>query len=196
MLCPDCGCRLEVVKTMVLDATTQRLRECGCGSRFVTVETVSRKLPGLPVTASQPPGNDLPQSSSSGSVLSLLPSADPDQTPARVEPQEPIVRTFLVAGKNTPPWGMPESFHRKLTEAFPGVDAKTEFAKVDLWAESNPHKRKTPRGMKAFLMRWFEKAQNSAGRAPTQQTLPPAVRQERERNARVMSERAKTAFGG
>jgi hypothetical protein len=178
--CQDCGCRLEVIKTMVLEDVTQRLRECGCGSRFLTTEVVSRKLPMAPPTASQPPGNRSEQSSLSGSDLSPPQKPDPDQTPARVER---IVRSFAVAGKDTPPWGMPESFSKKLTAAFPGVDPEVEFAKVDVWAEANPQKRKTAKGMKRFLMHWFEKAQNS-GRVPGLR----AVESFAERDARLRRE--------
>lgn len=182
MTCPDCGCRLEVVKTMVLEATTQRLRECGCGSRFLTTEVVSRRLPMPPPTASQPPGNKSAQSDLSG--IDLSSPKTPDQTHARVAKAEPIVRSFAVAGKSTPPWGMPESFHKKLLTAFPGVDAEAEFAKVDVWAEANPQKRKTPNGMKRFLMHWFEKAQNDGRRGPGLR----AVESFAERDARLKRE--------
>jgi hypothetical protein len=191
-MCQDCGSKLEVIKTMVLDATTQRLRECRCGSRFITTEVVTRKLAVLPVTASQPPGNSSPQSSS-GSSLVLVPSKpDQTQTPARVEP---TIRTFKVSGKDAAEWALPQSFHEKLTAAFPAVDSMAQYAKVDLWAEANPAKRKTPRGMKAFLLRWFEKAQNDAGRAgPAKQALESFAerdaRLKREAEARKSADRA------
>lgn len=165
MMCQECGHRLEVVKTLVLETTTQRLRACQCGSRFLTTETVTRKLPALPATAGQPPGNNSPQSSSL--VSDSSPGSKPDQTRARVEP---VIRTFLVAGKDSPPWELRESFYKKLTTAYPGVNAEAEFAKVDVWSEANPAKRKTPRGMKAFLTRWFDTAQNNATRTAPRQT--------------------------
>jgi hypothetical protein len=193
-MCQDCGCRLEVVKTMVMDATTQRLRECRCGSRFITTEVVTRKLPALPVTASQPPGNDSTQSSSSGSGSLSLPSQKPDQTqtPARVEP---VLRTFPVAGKDSPPWGLTQSFHERLTAAFPGVNSQAEYAKVDIWAEANPLRLKTPRGMKAFLMRWFEKAQNQGPRLakPALSAVPPWKQAERDEEQRKRDDRNREA---
>lgn len=79
MTCPDCGVRLEVVKTLVLADATQRLRQCQCGSRFVTVEKLLKRLPA---TAPQPPGNDpatasQPREKSIGSG-SLPPDSNPD----------------------------------------------------------------------------------------------------------------------
>jgi len=102
-----------------------------------------------------------------------------------------------VAGKESPPWELTQSFHAKLTAAYPGVDHQAEYAKVDLWAESNPQKLKTPRGMKAFLMRWFEKAQNDAARRspskPALSAVPPWKQAERDEEARKRDERNREA---
>lgn len=48
-------------------------------------------------------------------------------------------------------------------ESFPGVDVIAEARKARQWCIDNPAKRKTARGMAAFLSRWFSKEQNRSG---------------------------------
>ena len=57
MLCPECSSRMSVIKTMVVPSRTLRLTECACGVRAETEEKVIRRLPMLPATVRQPPGN-------------------------------------------------------------------------------------------------------------------------------------------
>lgn len=57
MLCPECSNRMSVIKTMVVPSRTLRLTECACGVRAETEEKVIRRLPMLPATVRQPPGN-------------------------------------------------------------------------------------------------------------------------------------------
>ena len=47
-------------------------------------------------------------------------------------------------------------------ESFPGVDVRAEIRAALQWCRDNPSKRKTKRGMPAFLTRWLSKAQNSS----------------------------------
>lgn len=95
MNCPECDFKLEVVKTMVLGSVTQRLRECACGCRFLTVEKVLKKLP---VTPSQPTANTQPTPLQTVALSSdySLPVSDPIPPPpgnpirARVESVKPL----------------------------------------------------------------------------------------------------------
>jgi hypothetical protein len=48
-----------------------------------------------------------------------------------------------------------ESQHQKYEEAYPGLDLLGEYKKMDAWLESNPTKRKTPRGYPRFVNNWL-----------------------------------------
>jgi hypothetical protein len=175
---------------MVLEAVTQRLRQCECGVRFLTTETVTRKLVVPPSTAGQPPanppathgqppGNNSAQPSSSGLDLTSLSQPDPER--AR---EEQTVFRFPVSGRNAPVWALGQERHEEFGRAFPGVDRFAEYEKISAWSNANPKRRKTPRGMPAFLFRWLEKAQNEAARAPA----PRLVESFAERDARIKRE--------
>jgi hypothetical protein len=67
---------------------------------------------------------------------------------------------FPVVGTSGKPWPLSRAMLNKLASTFPGVDAEAECIKAAGWCDANASKRKTPRGMQAFLWRWLEKAQN------------------------------------
>ena len=46
------------------------------------------------------------------------------------------------------------------SELYPAVDIKQELLKMKGWLESNPKKRKTSRGINAFITAWLSKAQD------------------------------------
>jgi hypothetical protein len=161
---------------MVLDATTQRLRECACGSRYITTETVTRRLPPAPTSAdTQPPGNVPPtprqrpgnrsaQYSDSDQGIPLpISEADPDQTRARAE--QPVFQ-FDVVANGGKPWALLKAKHEEFGSAFPAVDRMAEYRKISAWISSNPVNRKTPRGMPSFLFRWLSRAQDRGGSSP------------------------------
>jgi hypothetical protein len=53
-------------------------------------------------------------------------------------------------------------------EAYPGIDVLGEVRKARAWLEANPTRRKTHRGMPAFLVSWLNRAQDrgAGGSAP------------------------------
>jgi len=48
--------------------------------------------------------------------------------------------------------------HQKYQRAYPGLDIKAEYRKMDAWLESNPKKRKTPKGYPRFINNWLSNA--------------------------------------
>ena len=50
------------------------------------------------------------------------------------------------------------SQHEKYQEAYPTVDLMAEYKGMAAWLESNPKKRKTPRGYPKFVNAWLSKA--------------------------------------
>jgi hypothetical protein len=63
-------------------------------------------------------------------------------------------------------WALTEKFVEELRAGFPSVDVVAEAKKAKLWMDGNESKRKTASGMKDFLFRWMERAQNRGGSSP------------------------------
>jgi hypothetical protein len=61
---------------------------------------------------------------------------------------------FVAGGRDLDEWRL----------AFPAADVGLELARMRVWLLANPQKRKTPRGVRAFAVRWLGKA--AAGAKP------------------------------
>ena len=57
--------------------------------------------------------------------------------------------------KNGSEWFPTVSDFAEFTAAFPDLDLEAEFKKMRLWLLSNPTKRKTQKGIRAFVVRWM-----------------------------------------
>lgn len=58
-----------------------------------------------------------------------------------------------------------EGDYEKDRKAFPAVDVKQEYLKMERWGDANPKKRKTRNGIKRFINSWLEREQNRGGSA-------------------------------
>lgn len=74
-----------------------------------------------------------------------------------------VILTFPCKNKPTI-WELTWVVLEEFTECYPGVDILHECRKALAWCRSNPNKQKTAKGMKYFLDKWIERANNS-GRA-------------------------------
>jgi hypothetical protein len=102
-------------------------------------------------------------------LQSDLPDLGADQTHAR---KSTIVAKFPILGGKE--WGLEDWRDTEWKVAFPGVNVANEYAKATAWLNANPTKKKTPRGMPAFLFRWLERNQNR-GTAPVNGTARKIV---------------------
>lgn len=55
-----------------------------------------------------------------------------------------------------------ESYYQHLRAVYPRVDVDQQLRTAALWCESNPGKRKTVRGTRAFVCKWLNKARETA----------------------------------
>ncbi|HTU20242.1 MAG TPA: hypothetical protein VMG10_19415 [Gemmataceae bacterium] len=106
------------------------------------------------------------------------PASEPTPSPPS---KEKIILTYPTVGKGAKEWHLSEGKLREYQEAFPGVDALAECRAALQWCRDNTPKRKTPRGMAAFLTRWLTKAQNSGGARASGAAAPTVDEQERQR---------------
>lgn len=77
---------------------------------------------------------------------------------ARSEPA--IMKMPLIGGKT---YSIYESDVKKWTELYPAVDIMQDLRSMFGWLDSNPSRRKTERGMKAFITSWLSRTQNKGG---------------------------------
>ena len=73
----------------------------------------------------------------------------------------PSEYVFPTTGKDSKTWALPESKLSEYRDSFPGLDVESELRAARQWCRDNAGKRKTPRGMLAFLTRWLNRAQNT-----------------------------------
>ncbi|HXJ70634.1 MAG TPA: hypothetical protein VNM39_17150, partial [Verrucomicrobiae bacterium] len=56
-------------------------------------------------------------------------------------------------------WTLTPAQVAEWSTAFPGIDVTAECRKALAWIKANPTKRKTVRGMPAYLCKWLTRAQ-------------------------------------
>jgi hypothetical protein len=57
------------------------------------------------------------------------------------------------------------------TAAYPGIDVRAELRKMAVWSDANPARRKTPKGIKRFIVNWLASSR----------PVPPGQQSTRER---------------
>ena len=81
-----------------------------------------------------------------------------DSTSVCTEPQAPPVLTMLLnTGEEFP---FTQDFIDQMQAAYPAVDVLQEMRAMKAWCLSNPKKRKTSRGIKAFVNSWLSREQD------------------------------------
>lgn len=88
-------------------------------------------------------------------------SSEPEETPA-TEPTSPTVAEIVLNDKSKAKITQAEVDQWK--KLYPAVDVLQELRKMTAWCEANPTKRKTKRGIKAFIVNWLNKEQDRGKR--------------------------------
>lgn len=73
-------------------------------------------------------------------------------------PEIPPVETLTLADKSEHP--VFDDDIAGWQEAFPGVDIVAELKKMKVWLDANPRRRKTKRGINAFIVSWLSRQQD------------------------------------
>lgn len=93
-------------------------------------------------------------------------SSEPEETPA-TEPTSPTVAEIVLNDKSKAKITQAEVDQWK--KLYPAVDVLQELRKMTAWCEANPTKRKTKRGIKAFIVNWLSREQDKGKTGSTQQ---------------------------
>lgn len=76
-------------------------------------------------------------------------------------PPEPVFISIILNDKSY--YDIPISKVEKWKEIYPAVDVEQELREMSDWAESNPSKRKTKKGILTFIRNWLSKEQDKGG---------------------------------
>ena len=96
-----------------------------------------------------------------GSSNSEIYNQEKGSTSVCTEPQAPPVLTMLLnTGEEYP---FTQDFIDQMQAAYPAVDVLQEMRAMKAWCLSNPKKRKTSRGIKAFVNSWLSREQDHGG---------------------------------
>lgn len=93
-------------------------------------------------------------------------SSEPEETPTP-EPTSPTVAEIVLNDKSKAKITQAEVDQWK--KLYPAVDVLQELRKMTAWCEANPTKRKTKRGIKAFIVNWLSREQDKGKTGSTQQ---------------------------
>jgi hypothetical protein len=55
------------------------------------------------------------------------------------------------------------------------VDVHQELMAMESWLDANPAKRKTPKGIKSFIVRWLKKSDDQGGNSPIARKYNKAI---------------------
>ncbi len=98
-----------------------------------------------------------------------------DTKPAEKElpkPDEPVFISIILNDKSY--FDIPVSKVEKWKEIYPAVDVEQELREMSDWAESNPTRRKTKKGILTFIRNWLSKEQDKGGSQPRRSTKSSA----------------------
>jgi hypothetical protein len=82
------------------------------------------------------------------------------------EGSEPI-SDFSIPLNDGSEWAVTTRTLAEWVQSFPAVDVAQELREMRAWSNANLPKRKTRHGVKAFIVRWLAKAQDTPGRTKT-----------------------------
>lgn len=132
-----------------------------------------KQEPTLPVRHSAPNGEHWTVTPGCSSGVDRTPAPAPARAPAPAQKDgsaEPLngstpdavgtAMTFDTVGGN-PTWALTEALLAKWQSEYSTLDIARECRRARTWLEANPRRRKTSRGMPAFLVNWFNRATDS-----------------------------------
>lgn len=141
------------------------------GKRFIQINTWEKhqRCPtSEPDSIIQGPGatkeNILKRQNSSGREGKGREGKGRDDIAPSPTDSEPLF-DFPTVGSGPKTWTLSKAKSEEYAKSYPGIDIIAECRAARQWCLDNPPRRKTARGMPAFLNRWLSKAQNTGRRS-------------------------------
>lgn len=82
----------------------------------------------------------------------------PEDQEREAEPLRGSPPVLVFPTKRDESWPLTPELVTRWAVAYPGIDIVAECRRALIWCEANPSKRKTVRGMSAFLVRWLSRS--------------------------------------
>lgn len=79
------------------------------------------------------------------------------------EPDDPLADVVPIPLNDNTEYQMTQKKFEEFSELYPAVDVAYELRKMRMWCENKPHKRKTRKGVNAFINTWLSKEQDRGG---------------------------------
>lgn len=98
--------------------------------------------------------------------------AEPLRTAGSGPNDERVILVFPTVGRGEKSWTLHEGKLLEYQADYPNLDVLGAFRKAHNWCVNNPAKRKTARGMSAFLTNWLNNETDRYGRSPVAAARP------------------------
>lgn len=112
-----------------------------------------------------------PDGSRRNALLSSSASSSATTKEKEIDTTPPLLSFPVDGSLSEPLWILTQGRVDRWLEQFPNVDVLGECRRALAWAEANPAKRKTARGMPAFLVNWLNSATNRPRQGPALVTM-------------------------
>jgi hypothetical protein len=76
------------------------------------------------------------------------------------QPPAPPLKSVMLLPLNQGKFSVSEEDFKRWKELYPAVDVMQELRKMAAWLDAKPDRRKTSRGVKAFIVSWLSRAQD------------------------------------
>lgn len=142
----------------------ERLISEHCGKPVTPPVTPVSEVVTAPVTAPVTP--ETQQASLLQRPATAIPTPTPTPIPKRSISSEPLpgsepMTIFSVPLNDSTEYRVPAKDFAEWEKAFPAVDVSQELREIRVWCMANQTKRKTRRGVSAFIVKWLARAQDT-----------------------------------
>lgn len=91
------------------------------------------------------------------------------------DPADGVTMVFPIIGKGPKFWPLTQGYVAELAGDYPGLDVLGECRSARAWCVANPNRKKTAKGMPAFIVNWLNRAVKGGGqRVPVTAKPQPA----------------------
>ena len=97
----------------------------------------------------------------------------------------PVLTSFVFVLADGSEWTLPYGKHDEYRSSFPELDLEREYRKAAQWLRDNPKRRKTSRGVAAFLGSWLARAQDRGQAALERVGIPTTFTQIKQANTKA-----------
>jgi hypothetical protein len=153
--------RMERFRKKQRESLAQFAAEEQCNEQERNGYVTVTKRYGSPAPAPAPAPLDSPNGESGSEPQAASEPATADRNCTECDSSS-VILVYPTVGKGPKEWALSAAKLAEYTECYPGTDVLGECRKALQWCRDNPTRRKTAKGMPAFLVRWLNQAQDKS----------------------------------